>query len=149
MIALKIPHDALILVGDGEKALFLRNAGDETYPNLTVERLFEHDNPPTREKGTDRPGRMSAPGNGPRSSVENADWHTLEKEHFARTIADQLNRLAHAGRFEQLVIVAPPATLGNLRSHLHREVQSRVIAEVDKTLTQHPVHEIERLLTRH
>ena len=25
-----IPHDALVFVGDGQKALFLRNAGDAT-----------------------------------------------------------------------------------------------------------------------
>ena len=32
-----IPHDALVFVGDGQRALFLRNAGDSTLPNLTTE----------------------------------------------------------------------------------------------------------------
>ena len=29
---LPIPHDAMIFVGDGQKALFLRNKGDEKFP---------------------------------------------------------------------------------------------------------------------
>ena len=31
---LNIPHDAYVFVGDGRKALFLRNAGDEKFPDL-------------------------------------------------------------------------------------------------------------------
>jgi len=57
MSNLILPHDALVFVGDGQKALFLRNAGTEKSPNLTTERVFVEENPPTREQGTDRPGR--------------------------------------------------------------------------------------------
>ena len=42
--------------------------------------------------------------------------------------------------------MAPPATLGELRSKLHKEVQDKVVAEIDKTLTNHPIDKIERLL---
>jgi len=34
---LKIPHNAFVFVGDGRKALFLRNEGDEKFPNLKTE----------------------------------------------------------------------------------------------------------------
>ena len=34
MNRLSIPHDALVFVGDGQKALFLRNAGDATLVNF-------------------------------------------------------------------------------------------------------------------
>src|SRR5208337_1796611 len=57
MSKLSIPHDAFVFVGDGRKALFLRNEGDEVFPNLVTERVFVDDNPPTHEQGTDRPGR--------------------------------------------------------------------------------------------
>ena len=36
MSKLKIPHNAFVFVGDGRKALFLRNDGDEKFPNLKV-----------------------------------------------------------------------------------------------------------------
>lgn len=146
MKAIKIPPEALVLVGDGEKAMFLRNRGDADYPNLVVERLLEHDNPPTREQGTDQPGRMND-AMGHKSAVDNTDWHRLEKERFAKELADRLYKYAHAGRFQHLIVVAPPQVLGNLRNDFHSEVKKRIVAEIDKTLTQHPVHEIERLLT--
>jgi protein required for attachment to host cells len=147
MTPIRIPPDALVLVGDGEKAMFLRNRGDEDYPNLVVERLFEHDNPPTREQGSDQPGRMNDALRH-KSAVENTDWHRLEKERFAKELADRLYKYAHAGRFQHLVVVAPPQVLGNLRNDFHAEVKKRIVAEVHKTLTQHPVYEIERLLTK-
>jgi protein required for attachment to host cells len=37
---ISMPHDAMIFVGDGQKALFLRNKGDEKFPNLIAERVF-------------------------------------------------------------------------------------------------------------
>ena len=57
--ALRIPHDAYVFVGDGRKALLLRNEGDAQYPNLKTENVYENDNPPTREQGTDKPGGLS------------------------------------------------------------------------------------------
>ena len=54
MNKLAIPHDAFVFVGDGGKALFLRNQGDEKFPNLVTERVFADKDPPTREQGTDR-----------------------------------------------------------------------------------------------
>jgi len=40
--------------GDGRKALFLRNHGDEKFPNLRAEKVFEDENPPTHEQGSER-----------------------------------------------------------------------------------------------
>ena len=61
-----------MFVGDGSKALFLCNAGDETYPNLKTERVVVDHNPPTREQGTDKPGRSYA-SMGPRLQRGRAD----------------------------------------------------------------------------
>ena len=58
--ATPVSHDSLILVGDGQKALFLRNRGNAQRVDLVVERIFEQDNPATRDQGTDRPGRSIA-----------------------------------------------------------------------------------------
>jgi protein required for attachment to host cells len=46
-----------------------------------------------------------------------------------------------------LVVVAPPKTLADLRSAFHADVQARIIAEVNKDLTRHPVGDIEKHLT--
>src|SRR3954471_7257299 len=141
-----VPHGALVLVGDGQKALFLRNKGHAHHVRLVVEQVLERDNPPTREQGTDRPGRSSASVGVARSAMEETDWHNIAEERFAGELADALYRHAQADLFEKLVIIAPPKILGNLRKVLHAEVTARVAAEIPKELTSHPVAEIERLI---
>ena len=141
-----VPHNALLLVGDGQKALFLRNKGTARRVRLVVEQILECDNPPTREQGTDRPGRTNASVGAVRSAMEEADWHHIAKERFAGKLADALYRHVHANRFEKLVIIAPPKILGNLRKAFHAEVAERVTGEIPKELTSHPVAEIERLV---
>ncbi|GLQ37636.1 hypothetical protein GCM10007908_12560 [Rhizobium albus] len=107
---------------------------------------MEQDNPPTREQGTDRPGRLHDAGGPHRSGVETTDWQQLGKERFAKEIAERLYKCAHANRFKELVIVAPPKVLGEMRDALHQEVLDRVVSEVPKTLTNHSIDKIENLL---
>ena len=57
---MNIPKQALVVVGDGEKALFLRNVGTVRKLELEVENVLAHGNPSTHEQGTDKPGRTSA-----------------------------------------------------------------------------------------
>ena len=141
-----IPHNSLILVGDGQKALFLRNRGTAQRINLVVERILEQKNPATREQGTDRPGRSLASVGVARSAMEEADWHHIAKERFADEIAEALYRYAHANLFEKLVIIAPPKILGKLRKAFHPEVIVCIAAEIPKELTSHPVSEIGKLV---
>jgi len=49
MSKLALPHDAFVFVGDGRKALFLRNAVDAKFPNLVIERVFADANPATHD----------------------------------------------------------------------------------------------------
>ena len=146
MSDIKLKHEGWVVVADGEKALFLYNAGDAAHPNLQVFRELEHENPPTREQGTDKAGRYSDALGPNRSAVQNTDWHKLEKERFAKEISERLYKYAHAGRFGSLVLVAPPSVLGDLRKELHQEVSERIVAEVGKDLTGHPVDRIEALV---
>ena len=147
MNKLKIPHDALIFVGDGGKALFLRNAGDETFLNLKAERVFVDENPPTHEQGSDKPGRgFKRAHTNQRSSVDNTDWHVLGEQRFTQHVAAAMERLMRERNTKALVVAAPPRTLAELRHALHADVKRRIIAEIDKDLTKHPIGEIEKHL---
>ncbi len=146
MHELSIPNEALVVVGDGEKALFLRNKGGPQDVKLEVENVLGHDNPATHEQGTDKPGRAFASAGTARSAMEETDWHQLGEDRFAVDIADTLYRLAHANKFEALVVVAPPKVLGTLRKAFHKEVVDRITGELPKNLTSHPIPEIEKLL---
>jgi protein required for attachment to host cells len=147
METVTIPSNALVLVSDGRRARLLRNQGTIANPKLTVERALEQDNPPTREQGTDKPGRMHGSDGVSRSSVEQTDWHQLQEQRFASELADLLYKLGHAGNYAELIVVAPPKMLGDLRSSFHPKVRSAVIAEVAKDLTQYSVPEISDLLS--
>lgn len=135
-----------ILVADGEKALFLRNDLDAQDPDLNVMQHEEQDNPSDREQSANRPGRMHDTGVGQRSAMDDTDWHELAKERFADELSDILYQKAHKNKFEKLVIAAPPNILGELRDKMHKEVSSRVIAEIPKTYTNHPIDKIEGLI---
>ena len=146
MEGFRLKHGIWVVVADGEKALFLRNEGDATYPNLEVVREVREENPPTREQGTDRPGRFNDGPSAHKSAVADTDWHRVEKERFADEIADRLYKMAHRGDFEEVVLVAPPLVLGEMRQKLHKEVAAKLAGELPKTLTNHPISEIEKLL---
>jgi len=146
MAGTRLEHGIWILVADGEKALFLRNEGDAQYPNFEVIREMKEDNPPTREQGTDQPGRHYDSGMPNKSGFEETDWHRIGKERFAEDVAERLYKLAHRGEFDKLILVAPPLVLGTLRKAIHKEVAQRVVDEVPKTLTNHTTWDIEKLL---
>ena len=146
MKEIKIASEALVVVGDGEKALFLRNKGGPEEIRLEVEHILGHENLATHEQGTDKPGRAFASAGTARSAMEETDWHQLGEDRFAVDIADTLYRLAHANKFEALVVVAPPKVLGNLRKAFHKEVADRIRGELPKDLTSHPIPDIEKLL---
>ncbi|MTV31158.1 host attachment protein [Rhodoblastus acidophilus] len=140
---LAVPHDAFVFVGDGRKALFLRNEGDEVYANFVTERvLADEPNPATREQGSDRPGRVSS--GSARSAVETTDWHDIEEHKFAQHAAAALETVVRERDAPALVIAAPARTLADVRKALHDDVKARIIAEIDKDFTKMPVWEIEK-----
>lgn len=166
---MQIPHDAFVLVADGRKMLFLRNEGDAVQPNLQVEAKEIHPNPKDSDQKRDASGTASSTQSGPgapsaarngsmhaqgggaqfapsRGTFEETDFHQLEEDRFAAETAEMLRKRALSNEFDKLIIVAPPKTLGELRKHYHKEVSTRLIGELDKDLTGHPVDQIERLL---
>jgi protein required for attachment to host cells len=143
---IRLPHRAVVFVGDGRKALFLLNEGTALDPRLKVRRVFEDDNPPTHEQGSDRPGRALSGIESNRSAMEQTDWHDIEKHRFARTIASALARLLEESHSEQVVIVAPPRTLADLRRSYSPAVEKRIVAEIAKDLTGLTVSDISQYL---
>ena len=143
----RLTRHARVLVTDGGRATVLRNEGDAAQPDLRPVRSYGHDNPPTREQGTDKPGRSFSSVGARRSSMEPTDWHEIEEQRFAHDVADALVRLVREQEVPALVIAAPPRTLAELRRTLHADVTKLIIAEIDKDLTHQPVYDIEKRLT--
>jgi len=137
-----------VLIADGEKALFLRNTLDAINPGFEVVKKEEQDNPSDYEQSANRPGRMHDGGAEQLSAMDDTDWHLLAKDRFADDLADKLYAFAHKGAFDRIVLVAPSATLGQLRKKLHNEVEDRVVGDLAKDLTNHPLDKVETMLKK-
>lgn len=166
---MQLSHNTVVLVADGRKMLFLRNEGDGLHPNLKVEHAEEQNNPADRDQKTDAAGGASSTQSGPggpaaasgagnnaggqggqfapsRGSFEETDFHQLEEDRFAAHAAELLKKRALSHRFDHLVVIAPPKTLGEMRKHYHKEVSDRLVGELAKDLTGHPIEQIEQAL---
>lgn len=137
-----IPHKTHILVMDGAKMLLFRNDGGEAKPKLTVVTHREHDRAATHAQGSSGPGTNFQSMGSAHSSYEQTDFHQLDEDRFAGEAADMLKREVLEHRLDALIIVAAPRTLGELRKHLHTEVEMRVVGQIAKDVAGHPTDEI-------
>lgn len=138
---MQLENGTWVMVMDGTKALILQNVTDGRDPNLEVVRKDENDATDSRAVSTPDPQQQ-----GVRRQLDASDFHNTTEHGFAEEMAEWLYKAAHRNRFQRLVLVAPPKVLGTLRQKLHKEVASRVVGEVHKTLTGHPVDQIERIV---
>lgn len=149
MATLKVHYGAWVMIGDGKKALFLYNEGDHEILNLRRLDVEQQKNPATRDQGSDAPGRGHSHA-GPRgTAMGGTDFHQVEEDRFAAHVAERINAAAHENTFKELVIVAPPKCLAEIRKDLSAEAQKRVVCEISKDYTHHPIPEIEKLLAAH
>ena len=132
---MKVPHRALIALANGEKFVLMRNVGQAFEPQL--ERVEELDLELTNFSA----GARHQDPAGQRNGSTDID----ELAHGA-AIADWLNTQTLRGGIDELVIAADPKTLGQIRRHCHKELESRIVGEVAKDLINSPVETIEQAL---
>ncbi len=129
----KIPHKALVVVADGSRARFFRNTGHDFKVSLIAE-------------GDLQPVDLENDGPSGKRPQETTQQETDEAT-FVKQLAKDLYRRAHQVDYAALVIIADPQSLGQLRPLLHKEVQSRVVAEHAKTLTKASIADIQKALS--
>jgi len=61
---------------------------------------------------------------------------------FAKQVAEYLDAARTAKKYQELVLVAPPKFLGDLRNHLSPTTAKLVKASLNKELTNSPIEEI-------
>lgn len=132
---MKVPHKALVALANGERFLLMRNVGQPFDPKL--EKVSDLDLELTNFSA----GVRHQDPAGQRNGSTDID----ELAHGA-AIAEWLNKKTLNGEAEPLVIAADPKTLGQIRQRCHQELQSRIVGEVAKDLTNQPLEAIERAL---
>lgn len=132
---MKLPQNAHVAVVDGERFILLRNDGQAFEPKLRKEDspkldvtnfsagIKHHDDVGQRLGRTD-----------------------LEELGHAAAVTEWLNSKAIANDINDVLIIADPKTLGEMRQHYHSELEKRVVGEIDKTLTSQPMDGIEKAI---
>ena len=142
-----LPNQALVLVADGKKMLFLRNEGDQNQIDLRTEAHDERDDRKDSDIKSDAPGTIGqSAGYSGRVAYEETDFHQQEEDLWVKDAAAELKKRALRNDFADLVIVAPPKALGVLRKELHKEVERRILFTCNKEMTDRPIPDIEELL---
>ncbi len=124
----QVPKNAVIVVGTGDGAKFFRNVGNVNDIELKAEGHLDA-------------GNMADEGPAGKSPPEQSGKESMEAT-FSKQLANKLYAMAHAGKFDNLVLILDPETLGEVRPLLHKEVQDRLIFDLAKTLTNSSSDEI-------
>ena len=132
---MRIPHLALVALANGEKFKLMRNIGQPLDPKL--EAVGDLDLELTNFSA----GVRHQDPAGQRNGSTDID----ELAHGA-AIAEWLNTQTLRGGIDQVVIAADPKTLGQIRQHCHKELESRIVGEVAKDLINSPLPAIEQAL---
>ena len=129
-----IPKGTVVAVADGEKFHLFSNTGDEANPTLTAmpEAEIESVN--------------NGSGASHQSSSGNPDESQAAEDGFAGGIAGLLNKRVLDGDISDLIIIAAPRTLGEIRKSYHKKLSEVLRGEISKDLTSHPVHDIEKAI---
>lgn len=128
----QVRKNAFVVVGTGEGARFFRNVG--TVNDIKLE-----------SAGRFNAGDMADEGPAGKSPPEQSDKESMEAT-FSKQLANRLYAMAHAGKYDELVLVLDPETLGEVRPLLHKEVQDKLVFDLAKTLSNSSTDEIARSL---
>lgn len=126
MTDLKLPQNTLVITATGEEAKLFRYVGE----NLKAD-------------GHWMPQNLADEGPSGKSPPEQSDRESMEAT-FSKQVAERLYKHAHKGDFHNLVLIADPDSLGEIRPLLHDEVKDKIVLELDKTLNNSPIADIER-----
>lgn len=128
----KIPTKALIVVADGGKAILFRNTGTGGTVTLHEERRLTPDTVVAQGPSGSRPAEQTV--------------RQTQEATFVNTVAHILHAMHGQNEFTALVIVAPPKTLGELRSALHHSLEATIVHSLPKDLTNQTTAEIQKAL---
>lgn len=117
-----IPHGTLVAIVDGAHFALLRNSGNEAEPVLEA-----HAMPALDMHGHASGGQHShMNGRDPASQI-------IEAQHSA-AVVEWLNHEVLEHRIHDLIIVASPRTLGELRPHYHGQLKAVLRQELAKEM---------------
>jgi protein required for attachment to host cells len=136
-----------ILVADSTRARYFT----ASTPSSALQEFEDDIHPASRQHErnmtSDLPGKArGAGGAGGHAYEESTDPKEYEASEFAKEIARHLEESLNAGKYGQLLIVAAPSFLGDLRSQISERVKKLICFELDKNLATHTAEDIRKHL---
>ncbi|HHO54331.1 MAG TPA: host attachment protein [Deltaproteobacteria bacterium] len=137
-----------IIVADASRARVF-SAG-ETLERFVLEHEIDHPQgrAHTHELVSDSQGRSRGSGGPPSAQPPHTAPHEVELQRFARSLAAKLRRGRLEGRYERLILAAPPRFLGALRGALDPPTLGRVVESLAHDWTKLASHELPAIIRR-
>lgn len=127
-----LPSGTIVAVADGEKLNLFQNTGTESEMSLAV--------------ASEQEVETAIGAGGQNSSSANPDQSRVEEDGFATGIVAMLNQRVLAGKITNIVIIAAPKTLGEMRKHYHKKLEEALVGEISKDLTGHSIADVEKAI---
>ncbi|MDO7598071.1 MAG: host attachment protein [Pseudomonadota bacterium] len=91
---------------------------------------------------SDLPGKILGGAGGGHAYESKTDPKQQQSINFAKRVAQYLDYARKTNKLYNILIVAAPQFLGELRQHMSDETMEMVVFELDKDLTKHSVEDI-------
>jgi protein required for attachment to host cells len=136
-----------VMIADGAHAKMFEFTPEKPRLEIVKDIAFTIDLPATHDLVSDRPGRVfESHGYANHAKAPRSDPHRELKRGLAREVAGTLQTSLDAKRYDKLILVAPPVTLGDLRQALAESVRACVTDELAKDLVKLPASELQEHL---
>ncbi|HCJ22534.1 MAG TPA: attachment protein [Erythrobacter sp.] len=132
---MRLPSNAHVAIVDGENFTVMRNTGQPLEPELG-----------SAEKPDLSATNYSAGVKHQDNAGQQLGRTDLEELAHGAAATEWLNAKAIAGDISDILVIADPKTLGEMRRHYHGELKKRLVGEIDKTMTGEPTDRIEQAI---
>ena len=127
-----LPTDTIVAVGRRRKA--------EPFPQ------YRHRDQLSLAAAPEENVEAASGSEGRNNSSANPDQSQAEENDFASGIVGMLNSQVLTNQFNDIVIIAAPKTLGEMRKHYHKKLEEALVGEIAKDLTGHSIADIEKTI---
>ena len=132
---MRLPSNAHVAIVDGTNFTVMRNSGKPLEPKLS------------NAQKPDLSATNFSAGVKHQDDIGQRHGRTdLNELAHGAAAAEWLNAKAIAGEISDVLVIADPKTLGEMRRHYHSELEKKLVGEIDKTMTGEPVDRIEKAI---
>ena len=132
---MRLPNNAFVAIVDGENFTIMRNTGHPLEPSLS------------KAEKPDLSATNFSAGIKHHDDIGQKHGRTdLNELAHGAAAAEWLNAKSIAGEISDVLVIADPKTLGEMRRHYHVELEKRLVGEIDKTVSGETTDKIEKMI---